>query len=83
MYKADLSYRVMQRYLAEIVGAQLIAFKDEKQNYSLTSKGREFLEPMRNTPKPPNASRKDLTNLRQRRRSLRNFPDEQMTVDDP
>ena len=44
MYQANLSYRVMQRYLAEIAGAQLINFEDEKQCYSLTDKGREFLE---------------------------------------
>lgn len=44
MYQANLSYKVMQRYLAEISDAQLIAFENEKQCYSLTSKGKEFLE---------------------------------------
>ena len=44
MYQANLSYSVMQRYLAEIVGAELIAFEDEKHHYSLTRKGREFLD---------------------------------------
>jgi predicted transcriptional regulator len=44
MYQANLSYKVLQRYLAEVAGAQLICFEDAKQCYSLTDKGREFLE---------------------------------------
>ena len=44
MYQANLSYKVLQKYLADIVAAQLISYADEKQCYSLTDKGREFLE---------------------------------------
>jgi predicted transcriptional regulator len=44
MYQANLSYKVLQRYLAEIVGASLVEFEDERQCYQLTDKGREFLE---------------------------------------
>ena len=44
MYQANLSYKVLQRYLAEITGASLINFEDEKQCYMLTAKGREFLD---------------------------------------
>ena len=44
MYQANLSYKVLQRYLAEISGASLINFEYEKQCYVLTDKGREFLE---------------------------------------
>ena len=44
MYQANLSYKVLQRYLAEIVGSSLIGYEDEKQCYKLTDKGREFLE---------------------------------------
>jgi predicted transcriptional regulator len=44
MYQANLSYRVLQRYLAEIAGASLINFVDEKRCYVLTAKGREFLD---------------------------------------
>ncbi len=44
MYQANLSYKVLQRYLAEVAGAQLISFENSKQCYSLTDKGREFLE---------------------------------------
>jgi predicted transcriptional regulator len=44
MYQANLSYKVLQRYLAEITGASLINFEHEKHCYMLTNKGREFLE---------------------------------------
>ena len=44
MYQANLSYKVLQRYLAAVVGASLVNFADEKQCYQLTKKGREFLE---------------------------------------
>ena len=44
MYQANLSFRVLQKYLAAISGASLICFEDETQCYSLTSKGQEFLE---------------------------------------
>jgi predicted transcriptional regulator len=44
MYQANLSYRVLQRYLAEIAGASLIDYENEKQRYILTDKGREFLD---------------------------------------
>jgi len=43
MYQANLSYKVLQRYLAEITGASLINYEDEKRCYVLTAKGREFL----------------------------------------
>jgi predicted transcriptional regulator len=44
MYQANLSYRVLQKYLAEITGASLISFEDERRCYILTAKGREFLD---------------------------------------
>lgn len=43
MYQANLSYKVLQRYLADVARAQLISFVDSKRCYSLTDKGREFL----------------------------------------
>jgi predicted transcriptional regulator len=44
MYQANLSFRVLQKYLTEISGASLICFEDETQRYILTLKGKEFLE---------------------------------------
>jgi predicted transcriptional regulator len=44
MYQANLSYKVLTKYLTEVSEASLINFEDEKQCYMLTTKGREFLE---------------------------------------
>ena len=44
MYQANLSYKVLTKYLKEVSKASLINFEDEKQCYMLTAKGREFLE---------------------------------------
>jgi predicted transcriptional regulator len=44
MYQANLSYKVLTKYLAEVSDASLIDFEHEKQCYVLTAKGREFLE---------------------------------------
>lgn len=44
MYQANLSYKVLQRYLAETIEAQLINFENEHNSYTLTAKGKDFLE---------------------------------------
>jgi len=44
MYQANLSYKVLQRYLAKIIEASLISFEGKKRCYVLTAKGREFLD---------------------------------------
>ena len=44
MYQANLSYKVLQKYLAEITTASLISFEPEKQCYVLTEKGRVYLD---------------------------------------
>jgi predicted transcriptional regulator len=43
MYRANLSYTVLQRYLAELTDASLIIFDSARQSYGLTDKGREYL----------------------------------------
>ena len=44
MYQANLSFRLLQKYLTEMCGTSLICFEDETQCYALTSKGEEFLQ---------------------------------------
>lgn len=44
MFQANLSYKVLQKYLGEITKASLINFEAEKQCYILTGKGRDFLD---------------------------------------
>ncbi len=43
MYQANLSFRVLQRYMSEIVEASLVSFDNEANCYLLTEKGLEFL----------------------------------------
>jgi predicted transcriptional regulator len=44
MYQANLSYKVLQRFLIEIVDASLVTFEDHDQQYKLTVKGLEYLD---------------------------------------
>jgi predicted transcriptional regulator len=44
MYQANLSYRLLSKYLIEVRKAYLINFERGKRRYVLTSKGMEFLE---------------------------------------
>jgi len=44
MYQANLSYRLLTRYLAEVRRAYLVRFEREEGCYVLTRKGMEFLE---------------------------------------
>ena len=43
MYQANLSYKVLQRYLNEVTDASLIRFEGSRQSYMITSKGQEYL----------------------------------------
>jgi len=42
MYQANLSYRLLCRYLSEVLDAGLVSFENE-DCYVLTAKGKEFL----------------------------------------
>jgi predicted transcriptional regulator len=44
MYQANLSYKVLQRYLTEIIEASLIMYENNNQRYKLTFKGHEYLD---------------------------------------
>jgi predicted transcriptional regulator len=44
MYKANLSYNLLKKYLADIVEAYLIRFERKAGCYIITLKGKMFLE---------------------------------------
>ncbi len=44
MYQANLSYKVLQRYLSDITEASLVNFEGNNQLYTLTGKGQQYLE---------------------------------------
>jgi predicted transcriptional regulator len=63
MFQANLSYRVLQRYLAEIVEASLVSFEDEERCYVLTAKGQEFLDAYQEYSKINSYVEKGLANV--------------------
>jgi len=70
MYQANLSYKVLQKYLAEVVGASLVYFEDAKQCYRLTDKGREFLEAYDRYSKTNRFVEKRLSDVATRKKTL-------------
>jgi predicted transcriptional regulator len=44
MYQANLSYKLLTKYLSETRKAYLISFERKERCYVLTTKGQEFLE---------------------------------------
>ena len=44
MYQANLSYRLLQKYLAEVKSSSLVKYERRGRCYVLTDKGREFLQ---------------------------------------
>ncbi len=44
MYQANLSYKVLQRYLTETIEASLVTFQNQNQRYKLTYKGQEYID---------------------------------------
>jgi predicted transcriptional regulator len=47
MYRANLSYKVLQKYLSDLTQTSLIGYHETKQSYFVTQKGKEFLETYR------------------------------------
>ena len=70
MYQANLSYKVLQRYLRNISAASLIAFVLEEQCYVLTSKGQEFLEAYKDYAKTNKSIEKRLNDVDNKKKSL-------------
>jgi len=70
MYQANLSYKVLQKYLAEISDASLIEFENETRCYVLTDKGREFLEAYTDYSKTNMHIEKRLNDVRLKRKAL-------------
>jgi len=44
MYQANLSYKILLKYLGELIEASLLEFENEQQFYMLTQKGQDFLQ---------------------------------------
>jgi predicted transcriptional regulator len=73
MYQANLSYKVLQRYLNEIINASLVAFEDNHQYYKLTFKGQEYLNAYKEYARCSKSMEKHLNDFSSKRKVLENL----------
>jgi predicted transcriptional regulator len=70
MYGANLSYKVLQRYLADVMETSLVSFDAGQEQYLLTPKGQEFLAAYREYSRVNKSVEKRLNNICDQRRFL-------------
>lgn len=70
MYQANLSYRLLRKYLAEIVESRLIRFDRKNRCYELTSKGEKFLQKHKDYSRRNRHLEKRLNDLEDKKRAL-------------
>ena len=70
MYQANLSYKLLTRYLAETLEAALIRFERKNECYALTSKGLEFLEKYKDYSRRNSRVERQLTDIHVKRKAL-------------
>ena len=73
MYQANLSYKVLQRYLSEIVTSSLVRFEHNKQCYMLTGKGHEYLDAYKEYARCSKTMEKRLNDFSTKRKFLENL----------
>ena len=73
MYQANLSYKVLQRYLNEIMEASLVQFENHKQCYMLTFKGHEYLDAYKDYARCSKSMEKRLNDFSTKRKVLENL----------
>jgi hypothetical protein len=73
MYQANLSYRVLQRYLNEVIDASLITIQINDQRYRLTVKGAQYLEAYKDYDRCSKNMEKHLYDFSVKRESLENL----------
>ena len=70
MYRSNLSYAVMQKYLAELINAALVSYIENRMCYVITNKGREFLRAYQEYSKTNKRVAKRLSEARVKKRIL-------------
>lgn len=73
MYQANLSYRVLQKYLGEIAEAALIRYEHQSQSYTLTFKGQEYLEAYKGYTRCSKSMEKRLSDFSTKKKALENL----------
>ncbi len=70
MFKANLSYKALTKYLFEVLNAGLVIYKQDSQCYTVTDKGRNFLETYRRYRKTNLHLEKRLNHLTDTKKAL-------------
>lgn len=70
MFQANLSYKVLKRYLEDVTDASLIYLRTEDQCYVLTKKGQEFLEAYKDYNETSKSIEKRLNDIDNKKKSL-------------
>lgn len=70
MYQANLSYKVLQKYLNDVTDASLIEFQGENQSYLITSKGQDYLLAYKEYTRTNKSIEKRLTEFSNKKRVL-------------
>lgn len=70
MYQANLSYKLLCKYLPEVLRAYLVRFEREERCYVLTHKGQAFLEQYREYSKHSKSVETHLNEANARRKEL-------------
>jgi len=70
MYQANLSYKLLTRYLAEVLEVCLVRFEDKEECYVLTRKGKAFLEEYKKYSRSNKRLEKQLNNIDDKRKVL-------------
>lgn len=70
MYQANLSYRLLTKYLAEVMKACLVRLQQKERCYVITSKGIEFLEKYKKFSRRNKHVEKGLDDLHDKRKVL-------------
>jgi len=77
MYQANLSYKVLQRYLSEVTDASLIRFDISSQSYLITEKGQEYLSAYKEYSRTNKSIEKRLNDFSIKRKALQDLCDEE------
>ena len=73
MYQANLSYKLLKKYLAEVLRASLVRFDRRGQCYLITVKGERFLEKYKKYSKRNKHLEKRLNELDNSKKALENL----------
>jgi len=70
MYKANLSYKLLTKYLDEMRKTYLLSYERKQRHYVLTSKGKQFLEVYKEYAKRTRDAEKHLNDVNGKKRML-------------